>query len=73
VQCFTLWQEATNRSHVVLILFLFVCDTYTWVLFFTYILFVANLTFNTTLTAWLQHLQQRLARLFEMTEREKVK
>ena len=42
------------RSHVVLILFLLVCETYIWVLFFTYIPFVANCALNTTLTEWLQ-------------------
>jgi len=46
----------------VLILFLLVCDAYIWVLFFTYILFVAIRTFNTTLTEWLQHLQKGWAR-----------
>jgi len=57
----------------VLILFLLVYDTYIWVLFFMYIPFVANRTFNTTLTEWLQHLQQSWARLFEMTESERDK
>jgi len=61
------------RSHVVFILFLLVCDTYIWVLFFTYVPFVANRTFNTTLTERLQHLQQSWARLFEMTKRERDK
>jgi len=38
-----------------------------------YIPFVATRTFNTTLTEWLQHLQQSWARLFEMTESERDK
>ena len=38
-----------------------------------YIPFVANHTFNTTLTEWLQHLQESWARLFEMTESERDK
>jgi len=46
---------------------------YIWVLLFTYIPFVANRTFNTTLTEWLQHLQQSWARLFEMTKSERDK
>jgi len=41
-----------------------VTPLYIWVLFFTYIPFVANRTFNTTLTEWLQHLQQSWTRLF---------
>jgi len=47
MQSFTLWQKATieipRRAH----LFLLVCDTYIWALFFTYITFVANRTFHT--------------------------
>ena len=45
-------------SHIVLILFLPVCATYTWVLFFTHIPFVVNCTFNMLLTDRLQHMQQ---------------
>jgi len=56
-----------------LILFLLVCDTYMCVLFFTYIPFMANRTFDIALTEWLQHLQQTWARLFEMTESERDK
>jgi len=73
MQGLTLWQQATIEIYVVLILYLLVCDTYIWVLFFRYIPFVANRTFNATLTEWLQHLQQNWARLFEMTESEKDK
>jgi len=47
--------------------------THIWVLFFTYIPFVVNRTFKTTLTEWLQHLQQNWATLFEMTESERDK
>jgi len=64
-----------QRSHIVIILFMFATHIQysIWVLFFTYILFVANRTFNTTLSEWLQHLQQSWARLFEMTESERDK
>jgi len=56
-----------------LILFLLVCDTYMCELFFTYIPFMANRTFDIALTVWLQHLLQTWARLFEMTESERDK
>jgi len=59
------------RSHVVLILFLFVRAT--WVSVFRHIPFVVNRTFTTTLTERLQHLQQSWARLVEMTESERDK
>jgi len=45
------------------------------VLYVAYMLipFVATRTFNTTLTEWLQQLQQSWARLCEMTESERDK
>jgi len=56
-----------------LIVFLLVCATYIWVLFFTRIPFMVNCTINTTLIERLQHLQQVCARLVEMSESEKGK
>ena len=49
------------RSHVVIVLFPLVRDT--WVFFLPHIPFVVNRIFTTTLTDRLQHLQQGWARL----------
>jgi len=77
MQSFTLWQQATieipRRAHLIS-----ACLRHTYiymgvVLHLAYILFVATRTFNTTLTEWLQHLQQSWARHFEMTESERDK
>jgi len=52
-QSFTLWQQATIETHVMLILSPLVHATYIWVLFFKHIPFLVNRTFN---TERLQHL-----------------
>jgi len=72
MQGFTLWQLATieipRRAHSIS-----ACLLHMWVLFFRYIPFVVNRTFSTTLTEWLQRLQQSWAKLFEMIESERDK
>ena len=44
-----------NRDHLSRSLYLLVCATYIWVIFFAHILFVVNRTFNATPTERLQH------------------
>jgi len=74
MQGFTLWQHATIEiprcTYSISASFR---HTYMRVFFITLIPFVANRTFNTTLTEWLQHLQQSWTRLFQMTESERDK
>jgi len=73
MQSFTLWQQATietpRHAHSISACLRHIYEC----LFFTYIPFVANRTFNTTLTEWLQHLQQSWARLSEITKSERDK